>query len=417
MAARETYHHRVLDCGVEFSAVELPGRRTTSLQIRVLAGLVDEPAELLGLARVLQETIGKGTEKRSARELSDAFDQIGAQWGSGVGRESTVFRCSCLPEFAEEALALHAEMLRTPTFPEEFCRVAVDLGLQELTALEDEPGELAHKLIAPHAFGEFLGRHELGVAESLRRISRDDICAFWRERFNAAGLQVSVGGVVDVEGFAKRVDALFSGFGSPRGRPSPNGHPVRFSPGVFHHEKDLEQEHVLICWPGVSVRSPAYSAERVMLAVLGGGMSSRLFSEVREKQGLVYWVDAWAEHPRAGGMIFLGASTTPARCAATKETLLREVDRLAEDVTDEELERAKIGIIAKTQTHGDITRARLGELSGDLFQHGRPVPLEEKNAKVTAVTVQDIRRYLDDHPRDALCVLTLGPGQSGNEAD
>ncbi len=409
MAERETYHHRVLDCGVEYSAVELPGRRTTSFQIRVLAGLVDEPPGLLGLARVVQETIGKGTEKRSARQLSDAFDQIGAQWSSGVGRESIVFRCSCLPEFAEEALALHAEMLRTPTFPEEFCRVAVELGLQELTALEDEPGELAHKLIAPHAFGELLGRHELGAAEMLRRVTRDDICAFWREHFAAAGLQVCIGGVTDVDRFAERVEGLFGGFGRGRGRAGPNGHPLEFSPGAYHHEKELEQEHVLICWPGVSVRSPDYSAERVMLAVLGGGMSSRLFSEVREKQGLVYWVDAWAEHPRAGGMIFMGASTTPARCATTKETLLREVDRLAEDVTEEELERAKIGIIAKTQTHGDITRARLGELSGDLFQHGRPVPLEEKNAKVQAVTVQDIRRYLDEHPRDALCVLTLGP--------
>src|SRR5262249_25991873 len=160
---------------VEFAALEIPGRRTSAYEIRFLAGMANEPTEHLGLAGVVEEVIDKGTEAKSAQELTDAFDAIGAQAGSSVGRESTVFRCTCLPEYLEQALALHAEMLRTPTFPEEFCKVAVDLGQQELTALEDDPGELSRKLLAPHAFGGILGRHELGTRESLKRISRDDV--------------------------------------------------------------------------------------------------------------------------------------------------------------------------------------------------------------------------------------------------
>lgn len=411
MSIPEQYHHRRLDCGAEFSALPIAGRRTVAYEIRILAGLADEPEDKLGLARILEETINKGTSRRSARDLSDAFDAIGAESSSGVGRESFVFRCSCLPEYLEQALSLHAEMLRTPTFPDEFVKVALDLGQQELTALEDEPGELARKLISPYAYGKLLGRHELGTRETLARIGRDDVVSYWRRRFSAHRMLVAVAGVVDVEASGRLVDRLFGGFGEAAddGR---RPFTVEFQPGVRHHDKQLEQQHILMCWPGVEVPAPDYAVERVVLAILSKGMSSRLFTEVREKQGLVYWVGAWDDHPRGAGMIFMGASTMPARCEQTVRAMLREVDRLSEDVSEEELARAKVKLVAKTQTHGDITRARTSELSSDLFYHGRPVPLEEKNRQVEAVKIADVRRYLAAHPRDRLCVMTLGPKES-----
>lgn len=408
MPQQEKYHHRKLDCGVEFAALDMPGRRTAAYEIRVLAGLADEPAWQPGLAGVVEEVIDKGTEAKTAREISDAFDAIGAQAGSQVGRESMVFRCMCLPEYLEQALALHAEMLRTATFPEDFCKVAIDLGQQELTALEDDPGELSRKLLAPHAYGPILGRHELGTRESLAGISREDVVNYWRQCFAAGRVQLSIGGAIEVDRLARCVERLFASFGAAAwdGRKARN---VEFSPGFRHQPKELEQEHILMCWPGVAITDDVYPVEHLTLEILSGGMSSRLFTEVREKQGLVYWVGAWDEHPRGAGMNFMGASTMPARCEQTFQTLLREVDRLAADVTEDELMRAKTGIVAKTQTHGDITRARVGELSSDLFHFGRPVSIEEKNAKIEAVRIADVKRYLGDHPRDRLSVLTLGP--------
>jgi predicted Zn-dependent peptidase len=340
--------------------------------------------------------------------MTDAFDALGAQTGSGVGRESMIFRCSCLPEFVDRALRLHAEMLRTPTFPDEFCNVGIELLQQELTALEDDPGELARRLIGPHAYGPILGRHELGTRESLASMARDDIVGQWKTTFSARRMQITVGGQIDPDHVAARVDQLFTGFGDEMTN-GEDGFEDRFVAGTRHHPKQLEQEHLLICWPGVRVAHDEYPTERLTIAMLGEGMSSRLFAEVREKQGLVYWVGAWDEHPRTTGRLFMGASTTPARCDQTYRTLLQEVSRLAEDVTDDELERARIGIIARNKTHGDITRARVGELATDLFHYGRPMPTEEKHARLRAVTVADVRRYLEAHPRDELCVLTLGP--------
>ncbi len=222
-------------------------------------------------------------------------------------------------------------------------------------------------------------------------------------------MQLCNGGVADTERVGRRVNELFSGFGNNTQGDGRSPHRSVFTPGVRHHTKELDQQQILICWPGVTMTDDEYYAERLLLGILGDGMSSRLFTEVREKQGLVYWVGAWHEHPRGTGMMFMGASTTPARCDQTIKTLLREVDRLAEDITEEELARTKIGIIAKTQTHGDITRARLSELSGDIFHFGRPIPMSEKNERVNAVKIGDIQNYLAKHSRDRLCIYTVGP--------
>lgn len=421
MSTPETYRHLRLDCGMELAALPIDGRRTAAYEIRVLSGLADEPEDKLGLAGIVEETISKGTEQRSARELSDAFDMLGASCSSGVGRESFVFRCSCLPEYVERTLSLHAEMLRTPTFPDEFLDVAIDLSRQELTALEDEPGDLARKLLGPHAFGPLLGRHELGSRETLDRIRREDVVAFWRQSFVPRRMQMTVAGAVDVDRIASFVDRLFMGSGGFANQEATGSNhegrfQAEFSPGVRHVSKDLEQEQILICWPGVPVPDADHPVERVVLAVLSGGMSSRLFTEVREKRGLVYSVGAWHEHPRGAGRIFMGASSKTERCDQAVQVMLREVQRLGDDVTEDELARAKIGLLARAKTHGDMTRARAGDLSRDLFFYGEPVPLAEKHRRIEAVAAADVRRYVSEHRPRELCIQTLGPRELDERA-
>ncbi len=400
--------HRHLSCGIEFAAEVLPGRPTAALEIRVLAGAAHDPADRLGLARLVEETLDKGTARRSGRELLDAFDAIGAQRSSATGRDTTAFGCVCLPEYLPQAIELHAEMLRTPTFPEEACRVAIELAVQELSAIEDDPQALTDKLMDRQAYGPFLGRHPLGEKETLQRIGRADIAEHWQATFSAGRLLVGVAGPVDPERIADCLEECFAGFGppSPNGREAP---PLVFSAVRTHHPKELAQEHIGICYPGVPVTHADYPVERVLIGVLAGGMSGRLFTEVREKQGLVYWVGAWHEHPRNAGMIHLGASSTPANADKTYRTLLREVDRLSDDLLESEVDRAIVGIAARTETRGDITRAHCSELVGDLFHYGYPVPMEEKIARVEAVTVDAVKRYLAAHPRDSLSVVTLGP--------
>ncbi len=400
--------HQQLPSGLEYGVTPLPDRHVVSFQLRILAGMSSEPPRMLGLARLVEETLDKGTESYTAQGLADAFDAIGAGRQSGTGRETMTFTCTVLPEHFERALELHAELLRRPKFPDEAVAVNVQLGKQELVALEDDAHGLVDKLITRQAYGPVAGRHQLGEHETLERITPTDLENYWRTHFCAGRMIAAVAGSIEPRRVADALARHFDGFGSSR-REGRGALPIEFNPQTTHYDKALEQEHIAICWPGVDATHDQFPVQQVTLGILSGGMSGRLFTEVREKRGLVYWVSAWHETPRGAGMVFLGASTTPERCAKTYTTLLHEVDRLAEDITQDELDRAVTGIVANQETRGDATRSRCAELASDLFFFGRPVPIEEKVAKVQAVTIEDIRRYLALHPRDRLCVITLGP--------
>lgn len=405
--------HEILNCGIELAVLPLPERHVVSFQIRVLAGAADDPPQRLGISRLVTETIDKGTQKRSGRELFDAFDAIGARVSSGTGVETATYSCTVLPEHFEKAMALHAEMLASPTFPDDASQVNVQLAQQELIALEDDAHGLTEKLLNRHAYGSVLGRSPLGEKETLTGITRDHLVELWKQFYHGGRILLAVAGAVDPQSVREVVEREFGGLGSAEQAGRAHA-AIEFSPGTRHHMKELKQEQIGICWPGVDVTHDDYPTQSLIIGVLSGGMSGRLFTEVREKQGLVYWVGAWQESPRGGGMLFLGASTTPERCDKTYNTLLREVDRLAEDLEEDELERAKTGIVAGTETRGDATRSRCAELASDLFHYGRPRSREEKIARIMAVGLDDVRRYLHEHPRDQLCVLTLGPKALAN---
>jgi len=406
--ADAVYHHDTLPCGIEYAVRPLPGRHVVSMEIRVLAGMSEEPPDRLGLAHILEDTITKGTERRDARALSDAFDAIGASRGGGAGLETTTFTCTVLPEFFQQAVALHAEFLRTPTFPQDMLDVAIELTRQEHLALQDDAQELADKYLSRQVYGPVLGRHTLGEPETIGNITRGAVVGQWEKFFAAGRVQVSVAGAVEPARVAAALEREFAGFGAAA-RAGREHYRAEFSARTTHYDKQLEQEQIGIAFPGVYVTAADYPTQRVVIGILAGGMSARLFTEVREKQGLVYWVSAWQETPRGAGMIFLGASTTPERCDRTHHTLLREIDRLTEDLDQEELERTLAGIEASTRTRGYTTRALCAELADDLFHRGRPMPTDEKLALLRAVTIDDVKAFLAAHPRDRLSVVTLGP--------
>jgi len=404
----ETTTHTFLDNGIELACATLPHRRAVAVEISVLTGTADEPEDRLGLARVVEETLDKGTAQRDARAVSDAFDEIGAAQHSRTERESLRFTSLTLPEYVERSVELHAEFLRTPTFPQEFVDVAVELGRQELAALDDDPQALADKFIGRQTFGPVLGRHPIGERETLDRITRDDVVAFWQAMFHAGRMQVTAAGPIEASAIRDMLERHFDGFG-PAERRGREVRPVEFSPARTHHPKEAEQVQIAIGLRGVPKDHPQDPVQRVVLGILSSGMSSRLFTEVREKQGLVYWISAWPDYPRGCGMVFVGASSRLEHCERTYATILRELDRLARDVTQEELDRVITQYEVDFVIRGDRTRARCAELTNDLFYYGHPVPAEEKLARVKAVTLEDIRRYLAERPWGPLSVVTLGP--------
>lgn len=397
-----------LTCGAEWGVAPLSGRHVVAVQIRLLAGAANDPEPLPGLAKLVEETLDKATASFTGRQLSDAFDAIGASRRSGTGRETATYTFTVLPEHFERAVELHAEFLRRPTFANDAVEVNLKLARQELLAVDDDAQSVLDRVISRKAYGPQLGRHPLGELSTLDRVEREHVVDFWTKHYRAERMLITVAGAVETARAVDVFERYFAGFAGAAGD-GRSPFVVDFAPGRWHHEKDLEQEHIGICWPGVAATHDDYPVQQMMLGMLSGGMSGRLFTEVREKQGLVYWVAAWQENPRGAGMIFLGASTMPERADKTYTTLLREVDRLAEDIEVDELNRAITGALAQRETRGDSTRAHCGELSDDLFHFGRPIPEEEKIRRIRSVTVEDVRRYLATYPRSPRCVVTLGP--------
>jgi predicted Zn-dependent peptidase len=402
------FFHTHLASGVELAVDPLPLRHTVAMGFRVLTGIVDEPPELTGISSIVGRTLSKGTRRYDGRGLADAFDALGAQWSEVSGRQSTLVRVLCLPEFALDVVALVAEMIAHPTFPEEACRVAVELAQQELRHLEDEPAELLRILIQRLTLGPVLGRHPGGEEATLPRITPEVVRAHWQRVFHAGRIQVAAAGPLDSAALARRIDEAFADFGSPvpAGREPAD---FTFQPARAHQQKEAEQEYIAITLPGLPRDHADFAVEQVLLQVLSGGMSGRLFTEVREKLGLVYWVGAWHEQPRGKGVVHVGASTTPQRCDQTLAALERELGRLAEDLTDAEITRTQDGLVARNETEDDLTRARAADLSDDLFHFGRPIGLTPKLDAIRAVTRSRLEAYartLQGQPR---CVATLGP--------
>ena len=400
--------HAFLDSGVELAIDRLPHRSTVALAFRMLTGVVDDPPELTGIGAIVEQTLSKGTQNYDGQALADAFDALGAEWGGASGRQSTLLRVICLPEFVLDVVELVAEMICRPTFPDEACEVAVQLAQEDLRHMEDDPHELLRKDVQRLTLGPVYGRHPGGEAETLGRITPERVRAHWRSAYHAGRLQVAVAGRVDADALRQRVDACFRELGDAK-RDGRGDADYNFAPGRTHRQKDLKQQYIGITLPGAQRGAADFPIEQVLIGVLAGGMSGRLFTEVREKQGLVYWVGAWHEQPRGRGVIHLGASTTPENCEKTYQTLLRELHRLHEDLSDDETRRARDGLIAHLETEDDLTRARAGALSDDLFHFSRPQGLRPKLAALRAVTTAQVEDYVQRLPRDRLCVATVGP--------
>lgn len=400
--------HRMLPGGIEFAADLLPFRQTVALNFRILSGTADDPAELTGIGGIVERTLAKGTARHTGQQLADEFDARGAQWSSACGRQSTLIRAICLPEFTLDVVDLVAEMVVHPKFEDEPCEVAVRLAIEELKHLEDDPQSLLQLAMQRAALGERFGRNPGGEADTLPRITPARVREHWRRTFHSGRMQVVAAGPVDADAIAERVEARFAGLGCDEVSGRDMCDHVLTATRV-HREKDLKQQYIGISLPGATRGSREFAVEQVLLGVLSGGMGARLFTEVREKQGLVYWVGAWHDQPRGAGVIHLGASTTPERCRKTYDTLLRELERISEDLTEEECTRARNQIVAHATTEDDLTRARAANLSDDLFHFGRPIGTQAKLDAILGVTLLDVENYARRLRRDSLCVCTVGP--------
>lgn len=370
---------------------DFPG---VAFQLLVPAGAVNDPEGLEGASALLEGWIWKGAGDLDARALAQALDALGVRRTSGAGLEHTAFAASFLPEVLEEVFRLYALLLTRPRLPEEGFEAVRSVALQALLSQEDQP---ARKLLAELRRRVFLsphGRDPLGREEDLKRATPRALREDYARRYTPKGAILAVAGGVSWERLLRALEPLALWQGEEPLRPLPR----LASPQRFLLRRPTAQVQIGLAYPDVGPEDPGFYAARLALEVLSGGMSSRLFTEVREKRGLVYAVSAFPAGVKGQGLLMAYAGTTKERARETLRVMLAEMERLSEGVTEEELSRARVGLRTGLVMGDESVRSRAASMARDLYMLGRVRPLSEIEAAIQGTSLESVNAFLRAHP-------------------
>ena len=404
MDRSKIYSHQ-LDNGFVLIAEHMSAVASAAFTFLLPTGARLDPADAQGSSAVLLDWLFRGAGQRDARQLDGFLDGLGLHRDSSVATEYTSLGGALLGDNLFDALGAYADILRRPMLPAEQFDLSRQLVLQQLASQEDEPRTKLLVELRRRYFPEPLGRNPLGTPDHLAQLAGPALADFYRESYLPAGSLLAVAGNFDWPKLRDHVCSLFSDWlGQP---PSP---PPLGSAGakLDHISQDTAQTQIGIAYNSVPLGHRNYYPARLAVAVLSGGMSGRLFTEVREKRGLCYHVSASHHVLKDRGSVLCYAGTSTDRAQETLEVTLAELKRLADGITEAELDRAKIGLKASLIMQGESTSARSGSAAADFYHLGRVRSLDEIAAAVNAVTVPDVLAHLKQFPPSDFTILTLG---------
>ena len=379
---------------------------SAAMTIAAPAGAAHDPPDSAGAASVISQWLLRGAGGRDTRGLNDALDALGCQHHESVLSEHLQLGTAQLGRNLADVLAIYADILRRPGLEDATFEPARALIAQDLASLEDEPARKSALMLRQRFYPHPLGRCVYGTADSLASMTADGVRGHVAEVLAPQGVILSVAGRIDWEAFCDLAEGHFSDWAGDGGAPVATEAP---SGGVTHIEKDSAQVHITLAHKAACVRDPRYYAIRIAEAVLSGGMSSRLFTEVREKRGLVYHVSARYHSLKDHAGIFTYAGTVREKAQETFDVTVGELRRLQEGIEKSELARAKTQLKSSLVMQGESTAARANALAADWYHLGRLRSLKQISRAVDAVTADDVLEYLGEYPAENFTVLVIGP--------
>jgi predicted Zn-dependent peptidase len=361
-----------------------------------------------GISHFLEHMAFKGTARRTARQIAEEIEAVGGDINAATGVEMTAYYARVLKEDIALGIDVLSDILSQPSFdPDEIAREK-NVIVQEIGAVEDTPDDLVFEHLQATAFaGQPVGRSILGTRATVRSFDAKRLRAYLARNYRAPGMVVAAAGAVRHEEVVAEAQRRFAGFVGPA---IGAAEPARFCGGAFVEKRDLEQVHIAMALEGVAQRDPTIFSLQVFTNVLGGGMSSRLFQEVRELRGLCYAIYTFHAPYTDTGMFGLYAGTDAIDAPELMRVVVSEIAAAADTITEEEVARAKAQMKVGLLMALESSSARAEQLARQVFIYGRPIPVEEIVAKVDAVTVESTRaagRALIARARPA--VVALGP--------
>lgn len=380
---------------------------SVSLGAWLNVGTRHEVAAENGVAHLLEHMVFKGTKRRSALQIAEEIEAVGGHMNAYTAREQTAYYAKVLKEDVSLGVDVISDILVNSTFDEQELTRERSVIIQEIGQAADTPDDIVFDYFQETAYPEqAMGRPVLGRSEIVQDMSRDGIMAFINQNYAGDSLVFSAAGAVDHDAVVAEVER---GFGALGAQTAAKTEAAKYTGGEIRVEKDLEQLHLLLGFEGTGFHDPDFYAQQVLSMLFGGGMSSRLFQEVREKRGLVYSVYSFSAAYNDGGMFSVYAGTGEKESIELVPVVCDELMDVAANVTEEEVERARTQLRSGLLMSRESTSNRCEQLAQHMLVYGRPVSVEELVTKVDAVDTAAIRRVAERLLKSTPTLAALGP--------
>jgi len=365
--------------------------QTVSLGVWVPVGTRFEAAEANGVSHLLEHMAFKGTERRDARAIAEEIEAVGGHLNAYTSREITAYHATVLKEDVALGIDIITDILQNPVFDETELGRERAVVLQEIGQTQDTPDDIVFDRFQETAFpGQPMGWPVLGPPEIVAAMPAEVLRTYMKTHYTAPRMVVAAAGNLDHDAVVRLVEQGFAGLGDGRDGATPA--PARYIGGDQREQRELEQVHLLIGFEGFAYDDDDYYAAQVMSVLLGGGMSSRLFQEIREKRGLAYSIYSFNSAYMDSGLFGIYSGTGEEEVAELVPALCAEVVRAASGIEQPELMRAQAQLRAGLLMSLESTASRAEQLARQLLVMGRPLPLEEIIGRIEAVDVAAVER-------------------------
>jgi len=402
------YRKSTLANGVRVITEKMPYVRSASLGIWADVGSAAERQQQRGVSHLVEHMLFKGTGRRSAREIAETMDAVGGNLNAFTDKEMTCYYAKVIDHHVPLAIDVLADMFLHSVFAADELAKEQKVVLEEIRMYDDSPDEMIHDLFVRTMWqGSNLGEPTIGYADSVSSLTSDDLRAHMRDRYAPNTVVFTAAGNVDHDAIVVLLETAFAGF-TGKALPIVPERP-QLTPAKLLKTKDTEQAYVVLGTQGLSVRDERRFALSVLDTIVGGGMSSRLFQEVREKRGLAYSVYSFQQGYREAGLFGVSAGTSPASVQECVDVIVEELALMAQSGPREtEVNLAREQIKGSLTLSLEASSSRMIRLGRSEFNLGRQVSIEEIEVQVDAVTIDDVAalaRELFDPAKLGLCVL------------
>jgi len=379
---------------------------TVSLGAWVDVGTRHETPEVNGISHLLEHMAFKGTERRSAQKIAEEIENVGGHLNAYTSREHTAYYAKVLKNDAALAVDIIADILQYSAFDPEELQREQSVVIQEIHQADDTPDDIIFDYFQNTAYpDQALGQPVLGRPDIVRSISSDVLKDYMQSRYTTGSMVLTAAGNIDHDDFVRQVERQFTAL---RTAPAQKPTAAAYKGGDFRQDRDLEQVHLVLGFDGIAYEDPLFYSAAVLSTLLGGGMSSRLFQEVREKRGLVYSIYSYASAYTDGGLFTIYAGTGEDDVAEMIPVMCDEIRKVTDGLTEDELARARAQLKAGILMGMESTSNRCEQAARHIMSYQRSITAEELVESIEGVTADGVVSAAQRIFASAPTLTTLG---------